>query len=51
MDAFIGSGSDGDGAKEEELLNEAESASQKRMQAEEQELPNRQEAPKEQCEH
>lgn len=49
--AFISSTSGGDGAKEEELFNEAESGSQKRMLAGEQDLHNRQEAPKVQCEH
>ena len=46
---FISSGSGGDGAKEEELFNEAGIGSQRRMLAEEKELHNGQEAPKVHC--
>lgn len=51
MDAFVSSTSGGDRAKEEELFNEVESGSQKRMLAGEQDLHNKQEVPKVQCEH
>lgn len=45
------SGSDEEGAKEEELFREAESGTQKRMLAEGLDSHNRQEAPKVHCEH